>query len=309
MRKTDLFLRLSIVLATIAFVSSCSQDDSILLDRAPSATVEKTTNTRATNNGDGTFTITFEDFSASMMSGPTSAGENLYSYNTQYPHVKTISDNNPETGFFASTFNNVGGQQEYYSGGIALSKWNYRSNLEGNTGDWWYSYQNQCSVYNENSNDGTNEKAGNNGSNNFGVVYGYVDDYNQAWMKKPSFSFNKPKKLISLWICNTSYTYGVIINGNTFGNTGVATPLSDINGYFQVVLECYDQEDNLLNTYTKILADYRGNQSVNPATTWTEWTINQPNVKTVKFNFKGSDTGAYGLNTPAYICIDDIKVR
>ena len=26
--------------------------------------------------------------------------------------------------------------------------WNIRSNQSGNTGDWWYSYLNQCSVYN-----------------------------------------------------------------------------------------------------------------------------------------------------------------
>jgi hypothetical protein len=32
-------------------------------------------------------------------------------------------------------------------------------------------------------------------------------------------------------------------------------------------------------------------------------------VQSVKFNFEGSDSGAYGLNTPAYICIDDITIQ
>ena len=32
------------------------------------------------------------------------------------------------------------------------------------------------------------------------------------------------------------------------------------------------------------------------------------NVCTIAINFEGSDSSAYGLNTPAYIAIDDINV-
>ena len=108
-------------------------------------------------------------------------------------------------------------------------------------------------------------------------------------------------------------TYGVIMHGNKFGASGVATPLSaqvdaggNHIGYFQVELECYDFAGNKLATYTKVLADYRNGKNENPVTTWTYWPINQAGVGFVKFNFSGSDTGEYGLNTPAYLCIDDI---
>jgi ribosomal protein S13 len=145
---------------------------------------------------------------------------------------------------------------------------------------------------------------------NFGVVYGYVDAYNQAWMAKPEFYFNVPRKLVGLWICNTSYTYGVITYGNQFGSTGVATPLKEMKGYFQVNLECYDANGGLIRTYKRLLADYRnGQQQVDPITTWDYWEINAEGVQSVKFNFEGSDSGAYGLNTPAYICIDDITIQ
>ena len=89
-------------------------------------------------------------------------------------------------------------------------------------------------------------------------------------MAKPEFYFNVPRKLVGLWICNTSYTYGVITYGNQFGSTGVATPLKEMKGYFQVNLECYDANGGLIRT---------------------------------------SDSGTYGLNTPAYICIDDITIQ
>lgn len=157
--------------------------------------------------------------------------------------------------------------------------------------------------------EGQDKEAGHSGSN-FGVVYGYVDDYNQSWMAKPEFYFNVPRKLVGLWICNSSYTYGVITYGNQFGSTGVATPLKEMKGYFQVNLECYDINGSLIRTYTRLLADYRdGHQQVDPITTWDYWEINAEGVQSVKFNFKGSDSGAYGLNTPAYICIDDITIQ
>jgi hypothetical protein len=103
---------------------------------------------------------------------------------------------------------------------------------------------------------------------------------------------------------------GVITYGNQFGSTGVATPLKEMKGYFQVNLECYDANGGLIRTYKRLLADYRnGQQQVDPITTWDYWEINAEGVQSVKFNFEGSDSGAYGLNTPAYICIDDITIQ
>ena len=87
-------------------------------------------------------------------------------------------------------------------------------------------------------------------------------------MAKPEFSFSTPRKLVGLWICNYSYTYGVITYGNQFGSTGVATPLKEMKGYSQVNLECYDVNGSLLHTYTRLLADYRdGHHQDYPKTT------------------------------------------
>lgn len=99
------------------------------------------------------------------------------------------------------------------SGAIALSKYNYRSDsAAGKTSgtNWWYTWENQCSVYNTASTDGANTGAGHSGSN-FAVVYGYSDFGNTEWMAKPEFYFDSPRKFKGLWYCNTAYTYGVII--------------------------------------------------------------------------------------------------
>lgn len=307
------FLALATVAVTAAVVTGCSSDDEPLNNL-----YEEAPQSRASVVGDETI-ITFDDFASTMMAMPTSYGANYYGATGSYAQVKEIKD---PSGIFESSINIIGGSPAFWNGGLALSKWNYRSNpgssanITGSgTGDWWYSYNNQMSVYNTTSTDGSNVNAGHSG-NNFAVVYGYQDFYNSQWMSKPSFEFNVVSDLKGLWYCNTSYTYGVIMNGNQFGASGVSTPLSkqvdsegNHIGYFQVELECYDSKGKLLGTYIQVLADYRNGKKQDPVTTWTYWPINQTDVKTVKLNFAGSDSGNYGLNTPAYICLDDITIE
>ena len=55
---------------------------------------------------------------------------------------------------------------------------------------------------------------------------------------------------------------------------------------------------------------HRNGKNIDPVTTWTYWPIDVEGVQSVKFNFAGSDSDeTFGLNTPAYICIDDITVQ
>ncbi len=309
MKKNFRFLAMAVVAMAAAVFTGCSSDDDFLTPYEESAI-----QTRANSNPDGSYTITFDDFDSTMMAMPTSYGANYYGSVGSYPKVTSISD-----GVFTSTVNTISGSTAFWNGGIALSKWNIMSNPTDTTNitkpsgalskDWWYSYNNQMSVYNTASTDGANNNAGRSGSN-FGVVYGYKDSYNSQWMDKPSFTLDDSYDLCGLWYCNSSYVYGVMTNGNKFGNIGVAGSMAGTNGYFEVILECYDATGNLIDTKTKLLADYRiGNTQVTPVTTWTYWPINVEGVKTVKFNFTGSDTGAYGLNTPAYLCIDDIVIK
>ena len=122
-----------------------------------------------------------------------------------------------------------GDGSNFWNGGIAISNWSIRENGTDHSQDWWYSYLNQCSVYNTSITSGASG-AGHSG-NNFAIVYGYVDQYNSSYMTYPSITFRVSTKVSTVWICNSSYTYGVIKNGNHWddgeddGWTGSAKPL------------------------------------------------------------------------------------
>lgn len=317
MKKSFRFLAMAVVAMAAAVFTACTADDDYFVEPQQNKTDPET---RSVINPDGTIMITFDDFDESMMAY-TPRADNYYSYygftgdnqitSIYDPMYTFVSDMNTVT-------NQYGTFTEFSSGAIALSKYNYRTDeTAGQSGNWWYTWDNQCSVYNTDSEDGANANAGHSGSN-FAVVYGYSDKKNEEWMKQPEFYFDMPYTFKGLWYCNTSYTYGVIENGNKFGTSGTATALKDLkdsegrnSGYFEVVIECYDIDGNLIATKTKLLADYRyDHPTVKPVTAWTYWDIDVEGVQSVKFNFTGSDIDPdYGLNTPAYICIDDIIVK
>lgn len=76
MRKQFKLLAMFVVAAATIMISSCSNED--LYDSTQQN--ETDIKTRSTENPDGIITITFDDFDTSMIAGPTSKGENYYSY-------------------------------------------------------------------------------------------------------------------------------------------------------------------------------------------------------------------------------------
>lgn len=149
-------------------MSSCSNDEDYFMDVATQQSKSQALNLKTAPYA----VIDFEN-AGSKLAGPTSYGENLYSNysGTKYTEYKCDAGRNNE---FHCGINDLNGTKNYYNGGIAISNWNIMSNPSGETDDWWYSYLNQCSVYNTQSTDGTNSGAGHNDSDNFGVMFDMV---------------------------------------------------------------------------------------------------------------------------------------
>lgn len=312
MKKNFKFLAMAVVaMAAVAF-SACNADDDYF---AEAQLDEATPETRVTPDGRNWFVVDFENIPANQMAGPTSYGDNLYStYNngsSDYVKFDNFTDfytntSGNKTDFLTYGINLSYGSYDFWSGGVVVSDWNYMSNIEGKTGDWWYSYQNQCSIYNTQSTDGANAAAGYGGSNRFGVVYGYsYTGFNGC--AKMTLVDNMERTFDHLYVCNSSYAYGCIINGNGF--TQGSLPAS--KGWFKLTVRGYKAGATSPVAEDEIyLADYRNGSNV----CLTEWTlfdltnIKKQKVNYIEFDFTGSDSGSYGVNTPAYVCIDNLYI-
>lgn len=257
-----------------------------------------------------THTITFEGIGRSYMADTTSYGDNAYSSwgGTQIaPYVHSPSN-------LRFAVKGAGGATpvEFWDGGFVVSDWNYKSNIPGQSGDWWYSYLNQCSVYS--GTDGA-KNGGYGGSSNFAVMFGYVDFFNSTYATRPTLNFTSGSGVVEgMYICLSAYTYGVIMNGNTFGS-GTATPLKDVDGgtgYLKLLAYGFNGSTptNGGDPVEIYLARYNNYLPVaGPLISWTYFDLaDLGTVTRVEFNFDGNDSGTYGLNTPAYICIDNVDV-
>lgn len=311
------FGAMAAVAVTSAVFTGCSSDDDFL-----SPYEESAIQTRATNSTNAI--INFDNAPADVMASDQ-YGANLYSATAGGKQVTTgyltqIGESGTYIQFPINYLKQewVTGQPweyEFWNGGFAIS--NFHNMTQGD-------YQNQCSVY--------DEKGGINGSN-FAVAFGYSDSYND-----PNKTYSKCAKIYltnetgyrvveedepvegeakkgifnSVYVCNTTYTYLVMKNGNSFTTDGKS--LEEQNGWFKVVFIGFDDANKQTGSVDYYLANYASNQNTDLENAirmgWNKVDLTNlgTEVSKVVINFEGSDTGDYGLNTPTYVAIDNLDV-
>lgn len=135
------------------------------------------------------------------------------------------------------------------------------------------------------------------GSDNFAVCY-----YTGAWGTPPiitALNSELGTALTGCYITNSAYAYNAMSVGDGFARA-------------------FAQGDWLKVTFTAdngktvdyYLGDYRSEDvTKNYILNQWDWVDLSPlgQVKTVTLSMSGSDMGAYGLNTPAYVCLDDFN--
>ena len=109
----------------------------------------------------------------------------------------------------------------------------------------------------------------------------------------------------SVEVTNTTYTWATIKNGDAYG---MSTPFKT-GDWYKLTATGYDAEGAATGSVTYYLADYRNSVEsthyILSQFTKIDLTPLGDDVKTVKFKLDSSDTGAYGLNTPAYFALDN----
>lgn len=150
---------------------------------------------------------------------------------------------------------------------------------------------------------GIDGAAGHNGSKNFCVQNGYVDDF--SWKTTvPHFYFadNVARVVDHMYVVPTSYVYNSLLNGD-----GFSTPASDKTLY-KIVATGYDANEQATGTAEFVLC----NGKDNIVSEWTKFDLSGlGKVVKITFNLVGSADliGDYGLNCPAYFAYDDVAVR
>ena len=145
---------------------------------------------------------------------------------------------------------------------------------------------------------------GNNGSKNFCVHNGHVDDYNSAYTTCQTIAFadGKARVIDHMYVTNICYTLNSLVHGDGFN-----PPATDTTT-FHIVAIGQDANGNEISRTSFAL--YWGKDSV--VTTWQKWDLSVlGEVVSVGFNLVGSADlyGDWGLNAPAYFAYDDVAVR
>lgn len=144
-------------------------------------------------------------------------------------------------------------------------------------------------------------KGGAAGSEKYGVFYfsGVAD----------TMVFTTPEKITEIYFCNTVYAYHTIKNGNQFSKKFGGVSGND-QDWFKITITAIDAAGAEIGKGDLYLADYRfaDNSQDYIANIWSGVDLSVFGfVKALKFELSSSDTGQFGMNTPAYVCIDNIK--
>lgn len=121
--------------------------------------------------------------------------------------------------------------------------------------------------------------------------------------------FNVPEKVEFLYVANSTYAALSMKNGDQFAKKFGGEDGTDPD-YFNLVLTVFDKEDFKIGTATIGLADYTFEDNIQDyiSNAWTKIPLEDFGyLKKIAFSFESSDTSIYGINTPAYACIDNIK--
>ena len=198
--------------------------------------------------------------------------------------------------FLSSMLNNSWGSWAYWNGGIAVSDY-VDSNLDN------VPYTDQLAVFRKGAEAGRGE-GGHGASDRFAVINGVDNTFVSSGTDTRAvlaFGDGQARTIDHAYVALTTYFLSNIVNGSSFCTAATEETFVDL------LAEGFDAQGQKTGTATLRLVD-----GLHHVQGWTWFDLSAlGKVSSVKFNFSVSDDqkGAYGVNTPTYVAIDDIAVR
>lgn len=172
-------------------------------------------------------------------------------------------------------------------------------------------YTNQFSAYTKDAANGN--PGGYNGSANYAISYVALDYAGGTYDPIPStacITGSSSTGINGFYITNTTYAYLSMTNGDGFAKKFGGTDGSD-EDWFLLTIKGMDKNGAYTGTVEFYLADYRFSDNTKDYIidewTWVDLT-SLGEVVVLEFSLTSSDTGAYGMNTPAYFAMDDLSI-
>ena len=117
------------------------------------------------------------------------------------------------------------------------------------------------------------------------------------------FAGNISHTIKGMYVTNSTYAYLSMKNGDN-----VAKKFAD-GSWFKLTVTGLDESGNATGTAEIYLADYRnGKKIMLDQWTWLDLSA-LGKVAEVKFSMSSSDNGDWGMNTPAYFCMDGFTIE
>lgn len=199
---------------------------------------------------------------------------------------------NPDSHFFPSA-------SASFTSGAATFNHDYNADW-GSWGGWVYSnrtdavtsgFENQFSAY---------SAGGAEGSANYAVAY----------LGAPSVSFAGPSLVAGGYFTNTTYAALSMLQGDAFSKKFGGDSGNDAD-WFKLTITGLDALGAATGSVDFYLADYRfsDNSADYIVKDWTFVDLSSLGaVSSLSFALTSSDTGAWGMNTPAYFALDNLGV-
>ena len=196
-------------------------------------------------------------------------------------HISVGTEEDDEREFFTN------GDFAFSSG--CMSDWDYW---------YWFGYANRKDTKYETLDDQWNNIMGGgyDGSATYGVAFA-------AAFNGPCYVTllsEKPAVVPGFYITNSSYAFTSMLNGDGFAKK------FDKGDWFKLTITGYDAEDKVTGTKDYYLADLRDEATAFIIDDWRYVDLTSlGKVAKIGFDLSSSDTGDYGMNTPAYFCFDN----
>lgn len=127
--------------------------------------------------------------------------------------------------------------------------------------------------------------------------------------KADTVVFTVAEKISNISVCNSTYAYKVMESGNQFSTKFGGEDGTDPD-WFILKITALDNSLVGIGSIEIYLADFRSDNSEQDyiSNAWTDIDLSELGfISALVFEMSSSDTGDWGMNTPAYACIDNIE--